>query len=360
MKILVMRFSAMGDVALLAPVLRAALEAKPDLEITILTRKAFAPFFKGIKRLEVLSVDIDGEYKGLWGLFKLYQLLIKTQDFDIVLDAHDHLRTRILSFFFKFLSHKRIIRLQKGRASKRKLVRKRRKVRQQLLHSSERYATLFRTIQIPVDLNPRPSLYLQPDGNHKQLAKEFLATHQPLHTQRKGILLGIAPFAKHRAKKWTEGKMRTLIQNLEKQDWVKAVYLFGGGESETYTLSEWTKDTPNFAFSVASALPLEAEWALMQKLDAFLSMDSSNMHMAALCGVKTFSIWGATHADAGFAPLWQPEVFRIEKSVEELPCRPCSVFGNKICFRRDWACLETLSPEEVEQHLTHFLATEQN
>ena len=83
-------------------------------------------------------------------------------------------------------------------------------------------------------------------------------------------------------------------------------------------------------------------------MDVVLSMDSANMHMAALVGTKVISIWGATHPHAGFTPFGQEnEDQMIQISTEELPCRPCSVFGNKPCHRGDFACMNRIEPDVV-------------
>ena len=71
------------------------------------------------------------------------------------------------------------------------------------------------------------------------------------------------------------------------------------------------------------------------------------MHFATLSNIPVISIWGSTHIYAGFGALFQPENYAIEISKEELSCRPCSVYGNKPCFRKDYACLNWISPEMV-------------
>ena len=81
---------------------------------------------------------------------------------------------------------------------------------------------------------------------------------------------------------------------------------------------------------------MEAELALMSHLDVMVSMDSGNMHLASLINTPVVTIWGATHPLAGFMGWNQSE----ENAVQvDLPCRPCSVYGNKPCSRKDYACL---------------------
>jgi ADP-heptose:LPS heptosyltransferase len=77
-------------------------------------------------------------------------------------------------------------------------------------------------------------------------------------------------------------------------------------------------------------------------------MDSSNLHLAALAGVPTVSIWGATHPDIGFAPYGESKNNTIiQINTSDLPCRPCAVFGDKPCYRGDHACMKNITPEQV-------------
>jgi len=75
-----------------------------------------------------------------------------------------------------------------------------------------------------------------------------------------------------------------------------------------------------------------------------LSMDSANMHLASFVGVPVISIWGATHPYAGFYGWNQSPDNAVQIEME---CRPCSVFGNKKCFRGDYACLLNIKPQLV-------------
>ena len=75
-----------------------------------------------------------------------------------------------------------------------------------------------------------------------------------------------------------------------------------------------------------------------------VSLDSANMHLASLFGVPVVSVWGATHPFAGFFGWAQP----TDNAVQiDLYCRPCSVFGNKPCYRGDHACMQQLPEEKI-------------
>ena len=89
----------------------------------------------------------------------------------------------------------------------------------------------------------------------------------------------------------------------------------------------------------------------MQHLDLMLCVDSSNMHLASLAGVPIVSIWGGTHPDVGFHPYGIKDENILQISREELPCRPCSVYGKEKCYRGDFACLTSISPTAVVEKI---------
>ena len=83
----------------------------------------------------------------------------------------------------------------------------------------------------------------------------------------------------------------------------------------------------------------------ISELELMISMDSANMHLASLVGTRVVSVWGATHYFAGFLGYGQSENDIVE--ITDLACRPCSVFGNKPCYRGDYACLNQIEISEI-------------
>ena len=99
-------------------------------------------------------------------------------------------------------------------------------------------------------------------------------------------------------------------------------------------------------------MKLRGELALISQLDIMISMDSSNMHMASLTHTPVISIWGATHPWCGFMG-WNQSV---DNAIQiDLPCRPCSIFGNKPCLRNDYACMQQIQPETIIQQIEKVL-----
>jgi hypothetical protein len=69
--------------------------------------------------------------------------------------------------------------------------------------------------------------------------------------------------------------------------------------------------------------------------------------MAALTGTKVISIWGGTDPISGFGAWMQPEMHFVRIPAEDLPCRPCTIYGKGECRRGDFACMKWLTPEMV-------------
>jgi len=98
---------------------------------------------------------------------------------------------------------------------------------------------------------------------------------------------------------------------------------------------------------------LQSELKMMMDLDLMVTMDSANMHLASLVGVPVVSIWGATHSYAGFYGYNQNPLNAVQVN---LSCRPCSVFGNKACWRGDNACMKEITPAMVIEKIQAVLS----
>jgi len=145
--------------------------------------------------------------------------------------------------------------------------------------------------------------------------------------------------------------MEQVVERLSKREGI-TVFLFGGRGEEKTTLDGWADGRPQVR-SMAGRYALDRELALISRLDVFLTMDSANMHFAALVGTPVVSVWGATHPYAGFYPYGVPPANAIQ---EALDCRPCSTFGEKPCHRGDWACLTRISPTHIVRRVEEQLA----
>ncbi len=307
--ILVIRLSAMGDVAMTVPILRQFTQQYPEVKLTVLTREFFTPFFRDLENVSVFPADLKGTHKGVLGLYKLSKEL-KKLNIDAIADLHNVLRTNILKCFF---FGKPFVQIDKGRAEKKALVTG--KTFQQLKTTHERYTDVFRKLGFPLDLaNPKFPNRVALNSKLQDLVGE---------DTKKWI--GMAPFAAHESKMYPLDLMEQVIETLSK---THKILLFGGGKKEVDILDAYQNKYEN-VINLAGKLTLDEELDVISNLDVMLSMDSGNAHMAAMLGVKVISIWGVTHPYAGFAPFNQPDDYALLASREQFPLIPTSIYGNK-------------------------------
>lgn len=307
--ILVIRLSAMGDVAMSVPVLFALTKQHPDLKVTILTRAFFKPFFRELPNVTVFEADVKGRHKGFFGLYKLSRAL-KALGIDAVADLHNVLRSNILK---RFLFDKPFIQIDKGRNEKKALING--ADFKPLKTTHQRYVEVFENLGFKIDLT-------QPEFPKKATLSDKLLS---LLGEDLKHWIGIAPFAAHESKMYPLDAMESVIKELA-QDY--KIILFGGGEKEETILNGFEKKYSNVV-NVAGKLFLDEELDIISNLDVMLSMDSGNAHIAAMLGVKTVTIWGVTHPYAGFAPFHQPEDYALLADRNQFPDIPTSVYGNK-------------------------------
>jgi ADP-heptose:LPS heptosyltransferase len=327
----------MGDVAMLAPVLLAIGTQYPDAQITLLTRKKFGVFFQNIPNITVIEANFEGIHKGLAGLWKLFRELRRKQKFDVVVDVHQNLRTSILKSLFRIAGIP-CFTIDKGRDEKKALTRKKDKILKPLQHTVERYAGTFELAGFSVKISNPP----------------YIITEKSQEEHPKGYRIGIAPFAQHAEKMWDFSNFETLLKKIYANFPDAAIFLFGGGKTEIEKLENLHQTFPQSRL-IAGKMSLNDELSLIQQLDLMVCMDSGNMHLAAMLDIPVLSIWGATHPFAGFGPYGQSEEHILQIPHEELPCRPCSVFGNKPCWRHDRACLTLITSDMVFERIKALL-----
>lgn len=357
MHLLIIRLSALGDVAMLVPVVKALASQHSDIRITVLSQKFLQPLFEGIAgNVSFIGVDKKGEHKGFAGLNRLYQQL-KAENFTHIADCHDVLRTKYLRMRFALSSlfGKKIpvAHIDKHREGKKALTREENKVLVQQPTSFENYAeTIDKVLGTNLLEEVRQMLNLPKNqetarSSNQQIIKSSNAT------------VGFAPFAAHAGKVYPLEKSLEVVRLLLARG--AEVYLFGAGKKEMSVFKEWQKEMRNakcvmrneeapklqIAAEVLKAegkKGFKAELELMSTLDCMLSMDSGNMHLASIVGTRVVSIWGATHPLAGFLGWQQNPDDCIQV---DLPCRPCSIYGNKPCKLGNYPCLNNITPQQI-------------
>ena len=343
--VLVIRFSALGDVAMAVPVVWALATQYPDIRVTVLSRAFARPLFADLApNVNFMEADLKHEYRGMRGLNALYRRLVAKQ-FTMVADLHNVLRSEYLRMRFN-VGRYHVEHVKKHRKQRRQLTKSNKKEMHPLPSSFKSYAEVFERLGYPVDITRFHSIFPPEGGNLNMLPKEI----GPKKSFEQWI--GIAPFAAHEGKVYPPRLMEQVIQQLQQRYPKARIFLFGRGKQEDEYFKQWTERYPQCLSVCQHCESMYQELILMSHLDVMLSMDSANMHLASLTGIPVVSVWGATHPMAGFLGFNQSEDNIIQL---DLDCRPCSIFGNKTCRRGDYACLYNIPPERIVERITTLI-----
>ena len=335
-----MRLSAMGDVAMTVPVVRALTNQYPELKITVISRPFFQPFFNGIPNLHFFPFDEKERHKGIVGLWRLFQDL-KPLHIDAFADLHNVLRSKVMRTLFA-LSGKKAAFVDKGRVEKKALTRAENKIFQPLTTMFERHQLVLKSLGFPIDLS-RPQF-----PEKAKISQPELATI----VSQSNTIIGIAPFAQYDSKVYPLDLMQKVIDALASNK-NSTIFLFGGGQKEKEQLQSLVGNKTN-VLNMAGKIPFQEELNLISNLDVMLSMDSGNGHIAAMLGIPVATLWGATHPFAGFLPFNQSLDNALVSDRNQYPNLPTSVYGNKKVAGYENA-MRTILPEQVVARITEIL-----
>ena len=312
---------------MMVPVLDALARQYPEARISVVSR----PVMQSVAELLPGNVEFVGinprDYAGLCGLERLYRQLRSLQPTHVC-DLHDVLRTKYLRMRFH-LDGIPVTRIHKDRCARRRFLHSKHKTQQTTTFA--RYADALRRLDFPVEIDPYVPFCLcgsVPQADDTGRGDE--------------ARIGIAPFAAHRGKVYPLPQMERVAQLLCERG--ARVFLFGAGTDEAGICDEWAQKYHGVQSMVGRLANLAEEMQFMASLNCLVSMDSANMHLASLAGVRVVSVWGATHPMAGFMGWGQSERDAVQLP---LPCRPCSIYGNRPCRYSDWRCLSGIAPEQI-------------
>lgn len=300
-RILVIRFSAMGDVAMCLPVLKAFQNKHPNQRLSILTKEAFVPLFKDLSNVEFIRLK-KGE-----GIFSLLQRILKLEPFDLVMDLHSSLRSTLICSALA-LKGAKTHKIDKRRAEKKKFLNTENILLKPITSQAQAYLDVLEHFGFKLSMND-----LKPIKSAKKNSNQ--------------MRIGVAPFAAHSSKTYPEDLMQTLIEKICDFNSDIEILLFGAPGIQQERLKAWCKNSTQLKTN--AGMSLEKELALMTQLDLMISMDSANGHMAANFGVPVITLWGSTHPYAGYQPLFQPFKNSFLPDYERYPELPSSIFGER-------------------------------
>jgi len=340
--LLILRFSAMGDVAMTVPVIRALVQQYPDVKVTVVSRSSYRAFFENIPNVNFYEADFERFHKGFFGLWKLFKELRNLHIYAVA-DLHNVMRSKVITKLFAFKG-KKTATTDKLRKERAQLTAPNNKVFKPLPQVTLRHADVLAQLGFPIDIN-------KVEFPAKQdLSEDIIA----VTGTKTGRWIGIAPFAQHKAKVYPKDLMVEIINTLANTPATK-VFLFGGGRAESKILKEYANGHPNIVVIAGGLFILRQELKLISNLDVMISMDSANAHMAAMKGIKVITLWGATHPYAGFGPFKQPLSNALISDRDKYPMLPTSIYGNKAVPGYEDA-MRTITPATVIAKVNEVLS----
>jgi len=337
---LVIRTSAMGDVAMTVPVIEQFKLQNPGVKLVVLTSPAFVPFFRYLDNITVEVCELHGRHEGIRGIYRLYKELSSKYRFDSILDLQVKLYSRLLKMFFGF-RRVPIYMLDKGKKEKNQVTRQKNKNKVQLQKMVFRYASVFKAAGLNFDFLETPYLRRMEPMPEKY---SFLEGER---------LIGFSPLASFEGKQLPLKIVRSLTEQLIERFPQYKIVVFGGGRYEKMVGDSLESFYPGFVYSTIGKMNIPLEMDLMSNLDIMISMDSSAQHICALLGVKVLSVWGATHPYTGF--LGYSHTMEKNAITLDLDCSPCSVYGDKPCYRGNRPCMYGLTAEIIADRVAKAL-----
>jgi heptosyltransferase-2 len=324
-KILVLRFSSLGDLCLLGWSLSRLAQTfgASERQVTLVTKRQFAPLLEMMTGVdEVITLDQPG-LGGLWDLSRR----LRGRSWDAIYDAHRVLRSRGLLMLMGRTPQGAIAKdtrqrlaLLQGAAADQLLGRT---MRQRL---DEVFGDLLDDASPPA---PPPLVHLRPSNDEPPR-------------------LGLAPGAQWDTKRWPAEHFAALIADFRARRPDPIVIHLGPREEQWFPgspLAEACRQWPDIEVVKDRSLPEVA--SSLARCSAVVTNDSGLLHLAEAVGTPVLALFGPTVRHFGYFPvLDRSEVLEID-----LECRPCSRNGKRPCHRGDLACLQELSPDRSQPFL---------
>jgi ADP-heptose:LPS heptosyltransferase len=318
-KILIIRFSSIGDIVLTTPVIRCIKQQIPDVEIHFAVKKTFLPVIQAnpyIDKIQVLEDDL-----------KDYITRLKGENYDFIVDLHQSLRSRYIRNSLQVPS----AGFPKLNLKKWLLARLKINLMPDI-HIVDRYFKASARLGV---VNDQKGLdYFIPEKD------EFSLSNLPASFGNGFIAFVIG--ARHATKRLPEHKIISICGKLD-----VPVILLGGAEDKT-TAKRIESACGPLVLSMCGSLNLNQSASLVRQARFVITHDTGLMHIAAAFRKKIISIWGNTVPGLGMSPYMPgDEQKSVIIEVKGLKCRPCSKLGYKRCPRKHFRCMEEIDESVI-------------
>ena len=329
MKLLIIRFSSIGDIVLTTPVIRCVKQQLKGAELHYITKKQFASLIESNPHIDrVYSIEKN---------VKEISSQLKKENYDFVVDLHHNLRSAQV----KSVLGKKSKSFSKLNIEKWLMVNLRiNKLPNE--HIVDRY---FETVKSLGVVNDGQGLdYFIPKKDEvdlKTLPSEF-HSRPDSYRELSGGYIGFVIGAKFFTKQLPKEKIVSIIQKLN-----QPVILLGG--KEDYEKGEWiVKQIKTNILNACGKYNLNQSASLVKQANKIITNDTGLMHIAAAFKKEIVSVWGNTIPEFGMYPYYgKSQVPSIKSQVQNLSCRPCSKLGFSKCPKGHFKCMNEINEEEI-------------
>lgn len=345
-KILIIRFSSVGDIVLSSLLVRTVRNRFPDCQLDYCVKEEFADLVRWNPNVSrIIEFPAHG---GLRDLSRLRENITRER-YDIILDIHDSLRSRYLCF-----GTSRVVRIRKRKFARFLLVQFKLKMYHKFGGAPSvalRYIEPVKKFGVEDDGKGLEFFFRE---NARDIVREMVRG-SGFGTQEDFI--GICPSAKHTTKMWLTERFAETAAALSR-DYNRAIAIFGSG-NETQHCTEIAGrinilNPQSGILNLAGKLTLPETAAMMDRCFIVITNDSGLMHIAAARKRKVVAIFGPTVRELGFFPFGTESVV-VEN--EGLDCRPCTHIGLPDCPKGHFKCMNDITAAQVIASATGLLHT---
>lgn len=328
-KILIIRFSSIGDIILASPLIRLLRKKFPHAEIDIIVFKEFEELVSSNPNIN--HVILFDRKTGLRGFLELSKRIRKRR-YDLVIDIHKKLR----SFFICLISGAKLkLSYPKYSFLRFLLIKFKINLYSNTPFVANNYLKAIERFGVEDD-GEGLEFYIAPSKETAIL--ELLRIEGVSKTD---VLIGIAPGAYWYTKRWPKERFIEL-SNLLIQRKNARIIIFGG-KNEIELSNEIAISLIDKPIVVAGKLSLMETAALLKRCKLLITNDTGVMHISASVKTPVVAIFGPTVKEFGFYP------YRVRNRVisKSLPCKPCTTKGTSKCKTGTFECMMSISTDEV-------------
>lgn len=343
-KILVIRFSSLGDVILTTPLLKILKQKYPESQIDFLVKRQYSEALKNNPNIGKL-IEADDNID-LLGLKKLKNQ-IRSGNYGLIIDAHNNLRTFYLRLFLNSTKHV----FKKYSLRKFLLVKFKINLMKDFPAIAERYCQVLGKYSPPLKggvAEGRGGLVPEifPDESSKQNVEKLL---NELNIDNDKKLICIVPSSKHFTKTYPAEYYAELINKFDSNKY--AFVLIGKG-NDKINISKIKSITGNNVYDLCDKLSILDIAELMKRCSLVISGDTGPMHIAEAFNIPLIMIAGSSVREFGFYPQ-NKKSFVIEN--RSLKCRPCSHIGRSECPLEHFKCMREIKPDVILREAMNLL-----